>query len=152
SFLFDNNNPYAPPDVILDDTIGFDKECEKSNILNINTLVAQWNIKDENCLIIFMNNLKKAFKEYNLNKALQLNVSRIDFELNTLMSVCDNYTIMMIPHDVAVYEKIRVIIPVEKKPSSGNMIAFDDDDYIYGVLWIMSSPEKQRVLDELIKK
>jgi len=61
-FLFDNNNPYTPPDIILDDNIGFDKECEKANVLNINSLVSQWNIKDENCLINFMNNFKNAFK------------------------------------------------------------------------------------------
>jgi len=35
-----------------------------------------------------------------------LDIQRINFELNTLMSVCENYMIMIVPHDVAVYEKV----------------------------------------------
>jgi len=135
TFLFDNNNINAPPDIILDDNIGFDKECEKSNIINYNSIVSQWNVKDENCLINIMNNIKNLFKDYELNKAILLDVPRINFELNSLMSVCENYMIMMVPHDVAVYEKIRIVIPLEKKSNNGGAISFDNaNDYIYGVL------------------
>ncbi|ORX57219.1 hypothetical protein BCR36DRAFT_319420 [Piromyces finnis] len=137
TLLFDNKHPLLPPDIILEDTIGFDKECEKENILSLNSIIFQWNIKDENCLIILMNNLKKLFKEYQLNKAIKLNIPRINFELSTLMSVCNNFNIMMIPHEVSVYEKIKVIIPLEKKSNNNNLISFDDtNDYIYGVLLI----------------
>jgi len=146
TFLFDNKNPTAPPDIILEDNIGFDKECEKSNILNINSLVSQWNIKDENCLINLMNKLKSAFKEHQLNKTIQLDIPRINFELNTLMSVCDNYSIIMIPHEVSVYDKIRIIIPVEKKKNTGKIIIEDDNDYIYGVLLV-----SEFVVDKLSK-
>lgn len=62
SFLFDNNNLNAPPDIILDDNIGFDKECEKSNIINYSSIISQWNVKDENCLINIVNNIKNSFK------------------------------------------------------------------------------------------
>jgi len=130
TFLFDNNNPYDPPDIILEDNIGFDKECEKHNILDINSLISQWNIKDENCLLNLFNNLKNTFKEYNLNKALQLEIDRINFEINTLVSVCENYALMILPHEVPVYDKIRFIIPLEKKSTS------DPNDYIYGVLLV----------------
>jgi len=137
SFLFDNNNLNAPPDIILDDNIGFDKECEKSNIINYSSIISQWNVKDENCLINIVNNIKNSFKDYELNKAIMLDIQRINFELNTLMSVCENYMIMIVPHDVAVYEKIRIIIPLEKKSNNGSIISFDDaSDYIYGVLLV----------------
>jgi len=136
-FLFDINNPMEPPDIIFEDNIGFGKECEKSNILNINTIISKWNIKDEYCIINIVNNIKNAFKEYYLNKALQLNTNRIDFEINTLLNVCENYDILMLPHNNLIYDKIRFIIPLEKKKNSGNMITFDDEnDYAYGVLLV----------------
>lgn len=43
-----------------------------------------------------------------MNKALQLNINRIDFEINTLLNVCENYDIFMLPHEVPVYEKVNL--------------------------------------------
>ncbi|KAG4083572.1 hypothetical protein H8356DRAFT_1748855 [Neocallimastix lanati (nom. inval.)] len=137
SFLFDNTNPNAPPDIIFEDNTGFDKECEKSNILNINTIVSQWNINDEYCLMNLIQNIKNIFKEYHLNKALQLSIDRIDLEINTLLSVCENFNVMILPQEVPVYEKVRFIIPVEKKTPNGNMISINDtNDYVYGVMLV----------------
>jgi len=62
TFLFDTNDLTTPPDLILEDNIGFSKECEKSDILNINTIISNWNIKDDNCIINLIQKLKDSFK------------------------------------------------------------------------------------------
>lgn len=62
TLLFDNCNPMDSPDIIIEDNIGFYKECEKSNILNINTIVSKWNIKDEFCIMNLIKNIKNVFK------------------------------------------------------------------------------------------
>ncbi|KAL6621730.1 hypothetical protein U3516DRAFT_795861 [Neocallimastix sp. 'constans'] len=147
TFLFDTNDLTTPPDLILEDNIGFSKECEKSDILNINTIISNWNIKDDNCIINLIQKLKDSFKEYNLNKALQLNTTRIDYEINSLLNVCENYDIMVIPQDAPVYEKVRFIVPVEKKPRDGVLNSDDPNNYIYGVLlvsdFIIDKPSRE---------
>jgi len=135
-FLFDNNNPLAPPDIILEDNIGFDKQCEKLNVIDINQYLSQWNVKDEYCIQNLVNNLINAFKEYNFNRTIQFDVPKLNFEINTLMNVCENYKIMILPHTITLYEKIRIIIPVEKKAKSSTISVDDVNDYIYGVLLV----------------